>query len=342
MGLQIDARKALWIALGFSIAVLGLTILGNPALARFSVPTIDRGASDYLWKLSNPTAWTRSVVWLSYFAHQLASWGTIWYAQRNRTRYTRTLHPVNIAALAINAGFVLWHWLQTQLTYDGLAQDVSVFSSQGSVILMLVIILAMENKRRGLFFGHKIGFRREFFDFLKRYHGYIFSWALIYTFWFHPMVATQGHLVGLLYMFMLIIQSSMFFTTLHINRWWTFVLEFAVLPHGVLVALMGGSDIWPMFLLGFFALVVITQMYGLPIGSRARWAIAGLFITVSVIIPLAMQRPLDRVARDVLSIPLIEYLSVFVLYGLFMLFLGGAGLMRRLTTRRDEQSGAQA
>ncbi len=42
------------------------------------------------------------------------------------------------------------HLVQTWLWYDGLAQDVPIWSSQGSVIVMLVLILFLETPRRGL------------------------------------------------------------------------------------------------------------------------------------------------------------------------------------------------
>lgn len=42
------------------------------------------------------------------------------------------------------------HLVQTWLWYDGLAQDVPIWSSQGSVIVMLVLILFLEMPRRGL------------------------------------------------------------------------------------------------------------------------------------------------------------------------------------------------
>ncbi|MGC7094338.1 hypothetical protein ACPZ19_06725 [Amycolatopsis lurida] len=41
---------------------------------------------------------------------------------------------MNVIALAANLGFIALHEVQTQLFYDGLAQDVSIFSSQGSVV----------------------------------------------------------------------------------------------------------------------------------------------------------------------------------------------------------------
>lgn len=338
----IETRKALWIAVVFCVAILGLTVVGNPWLARFEVFSQKANPFDYIWRLVEPTAFTRTVVWVSYAAHQLASWGLIWYAQRNKAKYASTLHPFNVAALAMNGAFMLWHWVQTQWTYDALAQDVSIFSSQGSVILMLVMILAMETRRRGLFFGKRVSFRQEFVAFLRKYHGYVFSWALVYTFWYHPMVSTPGHLVGFMYMSFLLIQSSIFYTRLHVNRWWTFALEFLVLPHGVMVALANGNGMWPMFLLGFFALVVVTQMFGLPISNRARWAIAGLFVLMNIGVYGLFQRPLSALPRDLLAIPAIEYISVFVLYGLFMLGLGGTSLWRRLFARRGVATDAAA
>src|SRR6185503_9106697 len=113
------------------------------------------------------------------------------------------LHRVNVIALAANAFFIGLHFVQTHIWYDGLAQDVSIFSSQGSVIVLLVWVLLMENPRRGLFFGKKVKFSETVIRFARKYHGYFFAWAAVYTFWYHPMVSTPGHLVGFMYMFML-------------------------------------------------------------------------------------------------------------------------------------------
>ena len=112
--------------------------------------------------------------------------------------------------------------MQTQVFYDGLAQDVSIYSSQGSVILLLVVVLLMENRRRGLVFAKPAPIKRDGrADFARKYHGYLFSWAAIYTFWYHPMLNTPGHLVGFFYMFLLLLQGSLFLTRAHINRVWT-------------------------------------------------------------------------------------------------------------------------
>ena len=53
---------------------------------------------------------------------------------------------------------------------------------------------------------------------MRKYHGYVFAWATVYTFWYHPMENTAGHLIGFFYMFLLLLQGSLFLTRIHINK----------------------------------------------------------------------------------------------------------------------------
>ncbi len=272
----------------------------------------DLGASWYYWQLPEPTFWTRATAWGGYLAHQLVLWGLIWYAQHRVRTYTDGLHRVNVVALAANFGFIALHEVQTQLFYDGLAQDVSIFSSQGSVIALLIVVLLMENKRRGLFLGKPAPIGAEVVAFARRYHGYLFSWAIVYTFWYHPMEISSGHLIGFFYMFLLLLQGSLFFTRAHTNRWWTLTLEVTVAVHGTLVAVMqsGPGGIWPMFFFGFVGIFVITQMHGLGLSRRVRWVIAAVYVgTALAVYSVRGLTRLDEIVR----IPLIEYLLVAVM-----------------------------
>ena len=233
------------------------------------------------------------------------------------SKYTSGLHPVNIWALAANAVFILLHFAQTHLWYDGLAQDVSIWSSQISVIILLVWILLMENSRRGLFLGKTMPISKQIISFARKYHGYYFAWATIYTFWYHPMESTPAHLVGFLYMFLLLLQGSLFLTRIHINRYWMLALEFSVLIHGTLVAVYQGNGIWPMFFFGFAGMFLITQMHGLglPTGQNGdSLPLCGRSILIY------SQRGWNKL-YELISIPLIEYLSVFVLALIIALIL---------------------
>ncbi len=167
---------ALWLGIAFSLAFTTLIWALGSRLDRFPLLP-DQGAAWYYWKLPSPTFWSRASAWGLYLLHQFALWGLIFYAQRRQLGYTNRLHPVNVVALGLNAGFIFLHLLQTHLWYDGLAQDVSIFSSQASVVVLLIWVLLMENPRRGLFWGKKVPISKQIIAWARKYHGYFFSWA---------------------------------------------------------------------------------------------------------------------------------------------------------------------
>jgi hypothetical protein len=119
-------------------------------------------------------------------------------------------------------------------------------------------------------------------------------------------------------MFLLMLQGSLFYTRAHMNRWWIVTLEVAVLAHGALVAVMQGNGMWPMFAFGFGGIFVITQMHGLGL---SRW-IKGLILALYIAAALVVYGIRDIVMiHQIFWIPVIEYLGVLILAGIF-----GAGL----------------
>jgi hypothetical protein len=316
---------ALWGGIAFSLAFTALIAWAGRRLD--AVPLLpDQGAAWYYWKLPAPTLWTRLSAWGLYLLHQITAWALIYYGQTRVRKYSTGLRPANIVALASTALFILLHFAQTHIWYDGLAQDVSIFSSQGSVIVLLVWVLLMENNRRGMFFGKKLPLGPEIVRWARTYHGYFFAWAAIYTFWFHPMVSTPGHLVGFIYMFLLLLQGSLMYTRVHVNRWWTLTLELMVLVHGTLVAVAQGAGLWPMFFFGFGGIFVITQMHGLPLKLWAKVLILTGYIGA---VAAAYSRLGWARVNEIVRIPLIDYLAVLVLAGIIALGLRIARSLRR-------------
>ncbi len=303
----------------FSLVVCAAIILMGTWLLQFELADVPPGDNGffYEWQLANPTFWSRATAWLGFVFHQLAIWGTIWYARKHYSKYTEGLRPANYWALAINLVFIILHYIQTFVFYDAIAQDIPSWTAQFAVALMLIVILAMENPRRGLFFGRKVGFRRGFVEILKRYHGYFFSFAVIYTFWFHPMVPTWGHLVGFVHVILVMVQGSLMFTRVHLNRKWMFLLEILVLPHAFQVALAQGNGLWPMFLFGFAAIFLVTQMHGLNLKPWMKRAFYSGFILAVLWTYIVLRQPYQ--VNEVIRIPLIEYAVVFVMYGIFLL-----------------------
>ncbi len=310
----------------FSLLICAAIIAMGGVLSQFELIPLPDDPLVYEWQLAEQTAWGQLTAWLFFALHQLLVWGTIYYAQSRYSKrdYGTTLRPVNVSALVINLVFVILHYLQTMFFYDAIAQDLPSWTAQFAVALMLIVILGMENQRRGLFFGKKVGFRKAFTDGLRKYHGYFFSFAVIYTFWFHPMAPTWGHLIGFIHVILVMAQGSLMFLRVHLNKRWMFLLEILVLPHAFQVALNQGSDIWPMFFFGFAAIFLVTQMHGLGLKPWVRQLFYGAFLLLALYVYLVLREPYQ--VNEVLRIPLIEYLVLFIMY---WIYLAGAWLVSR-------------
>jgi hypothetical protein len=196
------------------------------------------------------------------------------------------------------------------------------------VALMLMVILILETPRRGLIFGKKVKFQKRFVGIVRQYHGYLFSWAIIYTFWYHPTEGTFGHLAGFFYMFLLLWQSALIFNRAHLNKWWTFTLEFLVLPHGVLVALNQGNNMWPMFGFGFGAMLVLTQMHGLGLSTWAK-RLLGVGFLVAAVAAYGLTGRLSEI-HEITRIPILDFAVVGLLYLIYLGISGSGKLIKRM------------
>lgn len=305
-------------------AVIGLTaanLSGFPIVGHTGI------AFYYPWQLREPSAVARLTAWTGYLFHNLLAWVIIYFAQREKPWFRNQLRWFNWAMIATHFTFIFLHILQTQLFYDGLAQDVPEVTAQGSVALMLMIIILFESPRRGLIVGKKFKFKEGFIQIARKYHGYFFTWATIYTFWYHPTEGTWGHLVGFFYMFMLFAQSALIFHRAHLNRWWTFTLEAFVVIHGTVVAILQGNGLWPMFAFGFGAMIILTQMYGLGLDTRTKRGLATGFV-VLVVAYYTLSGNIGGL-NEVIRIPMIDYAVIFLLYGIYLFINWTIDLFRR-------------
>ncbi len=233
------------------------------------------------------TASTKAFVWSCYLLHQVTIWAIIYKAQklhRDDTHYNSQLRWYNGVSLLANALFYILHLIQTHTTYDATAQDVTEASSQASVIVLLVMVLLMEYKSRGLFLGWPASndpakicccgrrdrnnslswrFPSSPTELVRKYHGYAFSWATIFTLWYHPMEATAAHVTGFLHTGILLIQQSLIFTPMHLNKYWRVTIEIFVAIHGSITAAQN-RHMNGLFLFGFLWMFVFTQIHGLP------------------------------------------------------------------------------
>jgi hypothetical protein len=309
-----DAQELLLTGTAISAAASLLLAYGARHLHVTYTPHSGR-PGDYRWISLTPSTTGRILAWAGYSVHQLGLWACIYIAQRERLGYTGPLRPLNWTALGVNGAGVLLHYLHTQHYYDGLAADVPEGTALGSVAFMLMLIIALETPRRGLAFGlQRNSLPKELITLARRYHGYIFSWAVIYTFWYHPMEPRTGHMLGFFHTYLLLIQSSLFFTRAHLNRRWTAALEMLVLPHSVTVAIMNRNKLAPMFAFGFTGMALIAQIQGLGLSQRTK--ITAYTIYLAALLGYYGRKGDLRKAIDVLRVPALEYGVVGILAAL--------------------------
>ncbi|XP_067687198.1 uncharacterized protein [Haliotis asinina] len=306
----------------------------------------------YYWKLppDRVTSYTRLFAWLCYIGHQVLAWTVLYIAQHHKAhvtksqRYSTRLTKWNYISFGLHVFFHLLHLAQTHTTYDALASDVSIASSQSSVIMILVFIMLIEYRDRGIVFlwptdiqqdkiSRTLRLDQAAFSFIRRYHGYAFAWGAIYTFWYHPMENTWGHALGFFHTWIIMLQGSLIYTNFHLNKYWRLLLETWVTVHGTVVAIQtGGPDLlgtklWPMFCFGFSLLIVVSQIFSLPFWRKVHAAFRVIPLAIYIGVTLYMYSWIPDVKgrtfvrlQEVVRIPAVYYLGFLYAWILFFAF----------------------
>lgn len=307
--------------ISFTFITLAMVLL-TPYVTRVYPLGEDRGAAWYFWKLPEPETAVRISFWTGYLLHQISIIALLYAGKKDKPEKGK-VGKFNLIVLGVNLLFVILHQVQTLIWFDGLAQDVPVFTSQGSVIVMLVLVLYLMIPRRGLFFGKKFTPPKKMYKLIKNWHGLYISWALIYTFWFHPMEGNWGMTSGFVYMFLLFIQLSLFNTGIHFNSLWIVLLESFVAVHGALITVYkemrdmmesSSDNVWAMFLFGFLVMFILTQMYSLK-WKRAVYMGLSLLFVLMVVFVYTFVRGWEHIF-EITFIPVALYGGVLLLLGI--------------------------
>ena len=312
----------LYSLIGGVVLTLLIIFMPNSINEYYPNPEIyDNGFNYYLWKFRtiDQSIVARVTSWVFFIAHFVTVVVLMKKLKANQKDKQDGFTIWNVYLLLANVFFILLHYVHTWIWYDALAQDTPVWSSQGSVIIMLVLILIIENRRRGLFFGKKAPLPQEATRTVMKHHGIYIALATIFTFWYHPMENTPWHLVGFFYMYLLFIQMSFSRTKIHQNKYFNVALEITVLFHGTSVALYSGNAPWAMFLFGFAAIFFVTQIYGLGLSKKWIHVSQGLFVVIALLTYSGLFNDKTFVdMNEIIRIPAIEYLLVFLfVFGIY-------------------------
>lgn len=287
--------------------------------------------ASYVWRRQHVASLDRIAVWCCYAAHQFSSWACLFIAQRlhGNKRYVSKLRAMNIWALVMNASFVSIHILHSATTFSSLSQDISFWSAQVCSILIIVIAIVIDNQSRGVFLGKRLPLADGAAYLLRRYHGYAVSYLIILSFWYHPVMATSGHAIGVAHSVLLLTHSSLFYTRLHLNPYWRLLLEGILVLHALPLAsspfalftlLPPDPSSWKGFLLGLLLVFATTQCFALPQWRLLSPKFRFLPLLCCLVLFLAVYQPSNfEGAASVLLLPALLYLGALLYRSLLLL-----------------------
>ena len=150
-----------------------------------------------------------------------------------------------------------------------------------AVFLALTVALLMQQTERGIVFGFSLHSETLILltNIVRRFHGYVFTWAVVFTFWHHPAEAGVEHLSGFFIILLFTTQACLMYTTSHLGVIWRILLELQMLFHAVIAEIhRTHREVWKMFVSGSLAVFVITQMHAFPLSFLTKSGILAAYI----------------------------------------------------------------
>ncbi|KAI9472026.1 MAG: hypothetical protein EXX96DRAFT_582643 [Benjaminiella poitrasii] len=225
----------------------------------------------YPWRQVKPDPIGDGIAWIAYVIHQLGQWLILSRVQSmsNIKKWTANYQWWNWQMVYLNSFMLFFKLVHGHIFYDGLAIHVPEGVAQGSVILVLVLVIIIAIPYRGIIFGRgKISPNDPVVKFIRKYHGYAMSFGTVLNFHYHPVEGTMGHCFGFIYQCLLIWQSTNFLHKSHRNKSWILLLETWVFLHGTLTALIQPGIGWQIFSYGFMLVFLLNQIFQIRLNKR--------------------------------------------------------------------------
>jgi hypothetical protein len=222
----------------------------------------------YAYRLREPSLLHYVLPWLLYFLHQGLHLRILYKAFKEQPAYSSEWRWFNWAQLKLHGVFLCLKYLQTWTTYDGMAAHLPLAWGVATVASFLFVVYTMHVPTRGIIFGYgtHIKAANGAALFLRKYHAFFFSFAILNDFWYHPFESTAGHMLGILNDILMLWQSIFIYTHSHRNTYWMLILEIIVLPHSGLIAIdrgwWSGNGSAGAFSFGYFIFLLLNQMHG--------------------------------------------------------------------------------
>lgn len=163
--------------------------------------------------------------------HQSFMWWILYQFAITHKRMSNKLHFLNKVALGGNAGFILLYLTVAPLVKVPVKETLQPISSILVLITMAIIIVYQENNTNNFFSLDLHKKTNQTKKELNQSIGFIMAWITVNLLWLALAFHFSLNVFTFMYLLLLILQSSLTYTTYGQSKYWNFTYEIVVLLH---------------------------------------------------------------------------------------------------------------
>mgnify|MGYP001262161735 CR=1 FL=1 len=247
--------------------------------------------------------------------HQVATWWIFYRFAITRQRMKNRLQFMHQVALGVTFGFSFIYLLANAFLGRHLHEDTKGGRTLVLLVLIGIYILYQENNTHNLFSFNLHKKVNQTKKAVNQYIGFGLNWLLINILWNALGIGGGLPIFAFIYVFLMLVQNSLNYTTLGQSKYWNFTYEAIVLIHLYSVGLQNGW-IWMIVISGFLGLALFLRhwnwlhykKYSMAIGVLLMVILNAMFI-LKILDGQYRQDPLS----ELIPIPFNLYLIILAI-----------------------------
>lgn len=257
------------------------------------------------------------VVWISFIlfmAHQGASWWVLYRFAMNRQRMSNRLHFMNRVFLGITFGFGLVYIVVIQWFNEGFSEVYQPIITPMMFIMVFGNILYQENNTHNVVNFHISEKTNQSKKTVNQYAGIFTTWLFINFLWLPIGFGSVLSIFSFAYIFLMLVQSSLSYTTYGQSRYWNFTYEVILLLHLSVIGLQQESMLM-MIIVGCLSIAFLLRQW-IELTYKIRGIIAGVLAFIVVHGVLLMNvfgfSFVDGAFSQLILYPFVQFMIAFV------------------------------
>jgi hypothetical protein len=247
--------------------------------------------------------------------HQVATWWIFYRFAITRQRMKNRLQFMHQVALGVTFGFSFIYLVANVFLGTHLHEETKGWHTLVLLVLIGIYILYQENNTHNLFSFNLHKKVNQTKKAVNQYIGFGLNWLLINILWNALGIGGGLPVFAFIYVFLMLVQNSLNYTTLGQSKYWNFTYEAIVLIHLYSVGMQNGW-VWMIVISGFLGLALFLRhwnwlhykKYSMAIGISLMVVLNTMFI-LKILDGQYLHEPLS----ELIPIPFNLYLIILAI-----------------------------